>query len=116
MPFAENNNAASNDKEACRIESNSYYFSADFAPKDHGKIFIEWTNKQVVTDSADHGKSHRPLHVSDTFIIQTEEEFHMALARFNEIIDAESTTNEAAELNALEKAIDTYWEILYPKN
>jgi hypothetical protein len=115
MFSSENKNTASNEHEGYKIESNPYYSSPDLVPQDHSKIFIEWTNKQVVTDPEDATKTYLPFQITETFVIQSDEEFHMALARFNEIIDAEGNAEEASELGALEKAIDKYWDILYPK-
>lgn len=42
--------------------------------------------------------------------IQTEEELHRALARFQEIINAMPGSPDSDELNALENIIDAYWE------
>jgi hypothetical protein len=111
----ENNKTTSNDPEAFRIESSPYISSPDLVPQDHSKIFIEWTNKQVVANPEDETKVLLPFRITETFVIQSDEEFHLALARFNEIMDGDDA-REGSELLALEKAIDIYWEILYPKD
>jgi hypothetical protein len=95
-------------------KSNENSYAPDIIPQDHSKIFIEWFNKQQLIQN----KESKPYACSaegEPFTIQSDAEFHWALARFNEIIDADENTSEDFELKALETAIDTYWDFLYPK-
>jgi hypothetical protein len=94
-------------------EKNKAYFSSENIPNNHSKVFIEWTTRQHLTNHVRDGKSS-PVVKAEPFVIHSEEEFHWALARFNEIIDASPETPEAYELSILENAIDLYWDILYP--
>ena len=115
MFSAEDTDSTSNKNEGLKIEPNPYFASSDFTPQDHSKVFIEWTNKQPVADPKVAVKQSFPSQSNAPFVIQSDAEFHQALARFSEIMDAEANTTEASELVALENAIDTYWDFLYPK-